>query len=122
MGRTMREIDWILPRLQEVMLDVADNLGDEQAMIIKRAGQLLETALPETQWQTMEWAPTDGSCILAINARDTMPPEIIQWMPATDNEPGAWSDGRKCFRTIPFTHWMRLPAPPNAGIQRQQRS
>jgi hypothetical protein len=63
-------------------------------------------------WQPIETAPKDGRCILACIQNDVIPPEVIQWMPETENEPGAWSDGRKCFRSCPFTHWMPLPEPP----------
>lgn len=73
-----------------------------------------------SEWQPMETAPKDGQTILAhkpsglaFSARQDVVP--VHW---TGWGGGAWENstsGHKVFDDL--THWMPLPAPPNARNQ-----
>lgn len=64
-----------------------------------------------TEWQSIETAPKDGSAILLYGG----PLQVVgSWKEFVGGR-GAWFgfyDGEPCIENP--THWMPLPAPPNA--------
>lgn len=65
-----------------------------------------------TQWQPIETAPRDGTCILAWYEGVSVRPMVIRFMD------GSWigatfESGRNTV--VDATHWMPLPEPPKEG-------
>ena len=73
-------------------------------------------------WQRIETAPRDGTHVLAYRVPPgirftslTNPPTVVHWFDDPE-EPGFYTSVNELAPEHPFnpTHWMPLPAPPQA--------
>ncbi len=63
----------------------------------------------DREWQPIATVPKDGDLFLAVGHGYS----LLRWLPNSK----AWFDGReakKCNLADHYTHWMRLPEPPEA--------
>lgn len=71
-------------------------------------------SVPMTDWQPIETAPKDGTSVLFyLRHGGFCFGGWQEWEDSTGKSMSAWQDNGEGF-TLDPTHWMPLPAPPEA--------